>query len=561
MSDKILRSCRYHPHMSPQPRRNLPVDLSCIRDGVIGDRVRIATPFGERPLVYADYTASGRSWAPIEAFLRERVLPFYANTHSESSLTGRQTGRLREEARRTIREALQAGPEHAVIFCGSGATAAVNRLVDVLGLRRPASGADPFAARPDARPVVLVGPYEHHSNELPWRESVAELRSVPLDADGALDLGALEAMLEEAAGRPVLASFSAASNVTGVKTDTRRVGALVHRHGGRVFWDYAAAAPYVGIDASDKDALFLSPHKFLGGPGTPGILVVRRDLLSNAVPAVPGGGTVSFVGPDFHRYLDEPERREEGGTPAIVESIRAGLVFRLQQAVGTERIEAREAELVQRALHRFTAHPKLRVLGNPALPRLSIVSLQVLHEGEPLHYGFVVTLLNDLFGIQARGGCSCAGPYGHALLGIDRETSRRLDAEVARGNVVLRPGWVRLNFNYFLDDETVEYLIRALELIAEHGWKLLPRYRFDRASGTWVHRDARPSVPASLDDFDPFGAAPTTLARDDRPLADYLALAERCLAEPAGACGPCVDGLDAEAEALRWFHVPEVEAG
>jgi hypothetical protein len=276
---------------------------------------------------------------------------------------------------------------------------------------------------------------------------------------------------------------------------------------------------------------------------------------------VPGGGTVSYVSATGHEYLTDPIHREEGGTPAIIEAIRAGLVLQLKEQIGAGTIERLEHGFVSRAIASWSQNPHLEILGNRTAPRLSIVSFVVRHGERLLHHNFVVALLNDLFGIQARGGCSCAGPYGHALLGIDRETSRRLDAEVARGNVVLRPGWVRLNFNYFLDDETVEYLIRALELIAEHGWKLLPRYRFDRASGTWVHRDARPSVPASLDDFDPFGAAPTPPARDDRPLADYLVLAERCLAEPAGACGPCLEGLDADAEALRWFHVPEVEAG
>jgi selenocysteine lyase/cysteine desulfurase len=535
------------------------VELAEIRAGVVGEGTLLQTPFGERPLVYADYTASGRAYAPIEAFIRDRVLPFYANTHSESSLTGRQISRLREEARATIRGALNAGPEHAIIFCGSGATGAVNKLVDLLGLRRGAGDADPWAGRPaQERPVVLIGPYEHHSNDLPWRESTARVETIPLDAQGQLDSAVLEARLAALAGHSrIYASFSAASNVTGVKTDTARIGALVRRFGGRVFWDYAAAAPYLGIDAADKDALFLSPHKFLGGPGTPGVLVVRRDLLCNAVPAVPGGGTVSFVGTDFHRYLDDAERREEGGTPAIVESIRAGLVFRLQQQVGTARIEARETALVAHALRRFEAHPKLRVLGNPALPRLSIVSLQVLHDDSQLHYGFVVALLNDLFGIQARGGCSCAGPYGHALLGIDRDTSRRLDAEVARGNAILRPGWVRLNFNYFIDDDTAEYLIRALELIADHGWKLLPHYRYDPASGCWLHRSPRPALPVSLDEFDPCAAGVSPPALNRRPLRDYLELAERCLTAPVGVAGPCLQGLDADAEALRWFHVPE----
>ncbi len=527
------------------------MNLDTVRQQVVGERVSLQTPFGEKPLIYADYTASGRAYAPIEAFIEQRVLPFYANTHSESSLSGRQTGALREEARQSIRRALNAGDEHAVIFCGTGATAAINKLIDLLDLRQ----------HPDEPVVVFIGPYEHHSNELPWRESGVQLEVIPLGEDGAMDLEVLEDKLAAWKGKAkIFASFSAASNVTGLKTDTRVIGELVHAHGGAVFWDYAAAAPYVGIDVADKDAVFISPHKFLGGPGTPGLLVVRKNLLSNPVPALPGGGTVSFVGPDFHHYLDDVERREEGGTPGIVESIRAGLVFELQQAVGTDVIEAAEADFVTRALARWRSNDNIKLLGNTDLPRLSIMSLQLLHKGEPLHYAFVVALLNDLFGIQARGGCSCAGPYGHSLLGIDAQQSRALDAEIARGNAVLRPGWVRLNFNYFLDEDSFNYLLQAIELIAEHGWKLLPEYQYDHSSGTWAYRGKRTTLPVSLADFDPTGGPAEYLPRADQSLSDYLELARGCLLAEAAVAAEEVLSLDSRAEALRWFYLPGVQS-
>ena len=315
------------------------MNFAAIRHGIIGETHSIATPFGEKPLVYADYTASGRSYAPIEDFIRHSVLPLYANTHSESSLTGRQTSKLREDARDIIRKALNAGDEHAVIFCGAGSTSAINRLIDLLQLRQCAP----------QRTVVFIGPYEHHSNELPWRESDVELEVISLNADGALDLTELEQRLRARSGKArILASFSAASNVTGLLTDTAQVSELVHRYGGHVFWDYAAAAPYIKIDVSDKDAVFISPHKFLGGPGTPGLLVMRKELISIPIPTQPGGGTVSFVAPDFHHYLAECEQREESGTPAIVGSIRAGLVFKLQQEVGLGRIEAGAITRAQR---------------------------------------------------------------------------------------------------------------------------------------------------------------------------------------------------------------------
>jgi selenocysteine lyase/cysteine desulfurase len=525
------------------------VDYRNFSDQVIGERILIETPFGQRPLVYADYTASGRAFAPIESFIQNRVLPFYANTHSESALSGRQTNALREQARQAIRDAVNAGPEHAVIFCGSGATAAINRLVDILGFRQES----------DESPVVLIGPYEHHSNELPWRESKVELEVIPLDGHGGIDQLALQARLELHSGRKLYCSFSAASNVTGIRTDTQAIGEMVHRHGGHVFWDYAAAAPYVGIDVSDKDAVFISPHKFLGGPGTPGVLVVRRSLLCNPVPAMPGGGTVSFVGPDFHTYLDDHERREEGGTPGIVESIRAGLVFKLQQAVGTDVIEAREHELVNRVIQRWSGHPNINVLGSPDARRLSIVSFQVMCGEQQLHYAYVVALLNDLFGIQIRGGCSCAGPYGHALLNIDADRSRELDREVSRGNAVLRPGWVRVNFNYFLDEENLEYLLRAVELVAEHGWKLLGDYRFNTDSGSWVHRKGMPALPASLEEFS-LDATPAVPAVARERLSEFMLIAEQLLeSEPAAVLEAPLQ-LDAQAERLRWFYLPPVQA-
>ncbi|SHF57646.1 Selenocysteine lyase/Cysteine desulfurase [Microbulbifer donghaiensis] len=549
--------------------------INTIRASVIGDLQPVETPFGRKPLVYADYTASGRALGFIEDHIRTQVLPYYANTHTETSYTGAQTTALREQARDEIRRAVNAGADDKVIFCGAGATAAVHKLIDILNLRLPADLDRRYRLQekipPQERPVVFIGPYEHHSNELPWRESIAELVCIPLDKNGMLDTEVLETQLRAYADRPLkIGSFSAASNVTGIKTDVDAVARLLHQYGALSFWDYAAAAPYVAIDMtgtktaegdSSKDAVFISPHKFIGGPGTPGILVVKQQVLNNSVPAVPGGGTVLYVTPEDHRYLTNAERSEEGGTPAIVESIRAGLVFKLQQAVGTDEIEKREADFVRRALARWSKCENIEILGNPQAPRLSITSLRIKWRGDDLHYGFVVALLNDLFGIQARGGCSCAGPYGHALLGMDMDYSKALEAQLLEGFMVLRPGWVRLNFNYFIDEETFEYLVRAVELVAEHGWRLLPYYRFDGSHGVWRFQDIKTRPAASLAELDfhqlTLPVEPTETDPADISLRVQLAVAERELCRDRRDAVRYSLELPAEAEQLRWFVAPQ----
>ncbi|WP_261841342.1 aminotransferase class V-fold PLP-dependent enzyme [Aliamphritea ceti] len=542
-----------------------------IRDAVIGSDQTITTPFGDKPLVYADYTASGRSLNFIEEYIQQQVLPFYANTHTESSYTGAQTGQLREQARTEIRQAVNADDTYEVIFCGSGATAAIHKLVDILNLRLPADLNDRYKFTDmipqDQRPVVFIGAYEHHSNELPWRESIADVVVIPLSETGLLDIQVLEEKLVEYQNRPLkIGSFSAASNVTGLKSNVVGISHLLKRFGAFAFWDYAAGAPYVGIDMlsggkpdSALDAVFISPHKFIGGPGTPGILVVNKALLTNRVPAVPGGGTVIYVTPEDHSYTEHGERREEGGTPAIIESIRAGLVFRLQQQVGVERIEKLETDFVRRALQHWGNNDKIEVLGNPDAPRLSIVSLRIKYQQEDLHYGFVVALLNDLFGIQARGGCSCAGPYGHALLDMDMQYSKAVEAQIKAAQMVMRPGWSRLNFNYFIDEACFQYLLQAIDLVAEHGWRLLPFYQYDTASGVWKYQGQglRPAV--NLQDLDFMDQDQTERPRPTATDIDYAGLLQQAedvlLQEQQGQRFEL--SLPADAEALRWFVLPQ----
>lgn len=471
---------------------------SFIRVNEVGRRAYIETPFGRRLICYADLTATGRYLHFVEAWIR-RIRPFYANTHTAVSSTGRIMTSLREKARQVIHRSVGAGPRDQVLFTGPGATCAVNKLVGLLGLRidEPLERQHALSRHIEAsaRPVVFIGPYEHHSNELPWVESVAEVIEVGLNAEGRIDLRDLATKLERFCDRPLkIGSFSAASNVTGVLTDVGPICELLHRAGAHACFDYAAAGPYVPIDMHPPDpqrridALFLSTHKFIGGPEASGVLVVDRDLIRTRVPERPGGGTVDYVSAasrdaiDYSVHLDE---REEGGTPAILGDVRAGTAFLVKEMIGADKILAHETDLARRALERLSRHPRISILGPTEVDRLSIISFNI----EGLHHDLVSALLDHLFGIQNRAGCSCAGPYGHRLLGIDRPMSERFRRLIRRGIGGIKPGWVRMTIPFYANEEDLEFLLSAVELVADHGRMFAPLYRLGWADGVWRHME------------------------------------------------------------------------
>ena len=456
-----------------------------IRAGLIGEKVTITTPFGQQPLVYADYVASGRALRLVEDFVAEQVLPFYANSHTQGSFCGAYTTQLREEARAVIARECNATDGCSVIFSGSGATAGVNRLTSICGLTTLA---------PEARATVFIGPYEHHSNILPWRESGAEVVEIDESDDTGVDLDMLARELEKRQGQDLLiGAFSAASNVTGLLTDVDAVTRVLKAHGALAFWDYAGGGPYIDIDMSpsadcQKDAVFLSPHKFPGGPGASGLLIVRNDIVRNTKPTWPGGGSVAYVSPWGHDYLDNICEREEAGTPNIIGDIRAALVFLVKAAIGQDFITRRNRDLVDRALAVWTKNPAIKVLAGDQQNRLPIFSFVIQDKaGKYFHHQLITRMLNDRTGIQARGGCACAGPYGHRLLGVGREKSEHIRCEISHGHEIEKPGWVRLNLSYLSDDDKVDYIISQFDAFASDMERYQDQYAVDDASALFEY--------------------------------------------------------------------------
>ncbi|KAL8616796.1 hypothetical protein ACOMHN_017833 [Nucella lapillus] len=478
-----------------------------VANSVVGKDFVFNGPFGQRQVLYLDYIASGKPLTFIEEYISKEVLPTYANTHTTTSTTARQTTAFRNEARAVIHRTTNCTEDDAVIFTGNGVTGTIHKLLHALNFSEP--------------PVVFVGPYEHHSNILPWREMKAEVFRIRQTADGLVDQEHLEEELQKwtGSGRRLVGSFSAASNVTGIVVDTVAISILLHRHGAIALWDYATAAPYLRLDMNPsvpgkdgalayKDAIFVSPHKFVGGVDTPGVLIAKKNLFLNQIPHNCGGGTVLLVRQTGHRYLQNIEEREEGGTPSIVGAIRAGLIFQLKEAITPERITEREQQLFRAAREFWSRVPNLVILGNLEVDRLPVFSFLIHHPqtGYYLHHNFVACLLNDLFGIQARGGCACAGPYAMDLLGISEEQAMGIEQLLIEEpkqdktkkrappqqfgesqREIFKPGFTRLNLPYFITQDQLNFVLNAVAIVAEHGWKFLPQYKFNPKTGEWKH--------------------------------------------------------------------------
>lgn len=467
--------------------------LDQFRQQIIGIEQTIQTPYhASIQLIYADWTASGRMFQSIEQRLLTEVYPLLANTHTETNTTGKTTTRYYHEAQHIIKEHVHASPDDILISCGSGMTGVVNKFQRILGLKIHEKYRSQIELNEAERPIVFVTHMEHHSNHISWSETIADVRIIPPDENGLPCENSLRELLDQYADRKYkYASVTAASNVTGVLTDYHSIARIMHENGGKCFVDFACGAPYLDICMHPEnplealDAIFFSPHKFLGGPSTSGILVFSKDLYANAVPDHPGGGTVVWTSPfKAPRYYDSIEEREDGGTPGFLQVIRTALAIRLKETLTTQLIAEQEKEQVSYVMERFANMPNVLLLEAQNAHRLAIFSFII----KDLNFNMVVRMLNDRFGIQVRGGCSCAGTYGHFLLGIDEMTSCKITSEVDSGNALAKPGWVRMSLHPTNTREEVVYICDSIAQIAENKTSWANDYTQNPHTGEVIHK-------------------------------------------------------------------------
>jgi len=481
------------------PEITLEKYFSPFRQNVIGGEQSFESPFGHRKIIYVDWTASGRAYRPIEERIQREMLPFVANPHTGATVTGTLMSSAYEKAKTIIKEHVHADSDDALIFCGNGMTAAVNKLQRILGLRPPERLMD-YAKRNKLqfdealRPVVFVTHMEHHSNHISWLETIADVIIIDANKKGNVDLGHFGHLLEQFSHRKnKIAAITACSNVTGIETPYHKIAKLIHRHGGLCFVDFACSAPYTGIDMhptakdSHLDAIYFSPHKFLGGPGAAGVLIFNKSIYTNTVPDQPGGGTVVYSNPwKVHEYVSDIEQREDGGTPPFLQGIKAAMCVRLKEEMGAENIKRREAELLKIVFERFSKMNNIEVLEGSMKQRLGVVAFMV----KDVHYNLIVKMLNDRFGIQTRGGCSCAGTYGHLLLHVDEAQSYQILDSIRSGDLQCKPGWVRLSVHPTMTNAEIEFIMDAIELTAMHCHQWANDYSYNPGTNEFSFKGA-----------------------------------------------------------------------
>ena len=464
------------------------------RKDIIGVDQAFTSPYGAQKIIYTDWTASGRLYRPIEEKLMNEFGPFVANTHTETTVTGTAMTLAYHEARHIIKHHVNANSDDILITDGTGMTGVVNKFQRILGLRIPENLKE-FAAIPEEiKPIVFISHMEHHSNQTSWLETIADVVVIPADESGLFSIEALQVLLDKYKHRSFkIASITSCSNVTGIRTPYHEVSQLMHQHNGVCFVDFACSGPYVAIDMHPQapdaylDAIFFSPHKFLGGPGTSGVLLFNKNLYKNNVPDCPGGGTVSWTNPwGEHKYIDNIEDREDGGTPGFLQVIKTALAIQLKEKMGVKNILAREHELVDYIFTTLNTLPNLHILANQHQDRLGVISFYI----DELHYNLGVKLLNDKFGIQTRGGCSCAGTYGHYLLHVDQETSNQLVCQIATGDLIQKPGWIRMSVHPTTTTEEIQYVCESILALAKNHNIWSADYEYNPKTNEFNHTSA-----------------------------------------------------------------------
>jgi len=471
---------------------NLETHFQPFRKNIVGINQTFMSPYGEQQLVYTDWTASGRLYRPIEDKLLNDFGPFVANTHTETSTSGALMTLAYHEARSIIKKHVNASKDDVLITQGSGMTGLINKFQRILGLKVSENLKD-YTTIPDAiKPIVFVSHMEHHSNQTSWLETIADVEVVPCDEAGLLCLNTFEAFVKKHENRTLkIAAITSCSNVTGIKTDYHKVAEIMHKHNGLCFVDFACSAPYVNIDMHPEnenqylDAIYFSPHKFLGGPGSAGVLIFNKKLYKNIIPDSPGGGTVSFTNPwGGHGYFDDIETREDGGTPAFLQTIKIALAIKVKDAMGVENIHKRENEINTKLFDTLEQLEDVKILAPQHKQRLGIFSFYF----EKYHYNLVVKLLNDRFGIQTRGGCSCAGTYGHFLLNVDQDKSNAIANQILEGCNLEKPGWVRLSIHPTMTNNEVTFVCNALKKLAFNIENWSKDYTYNIKTNNYIHK-------------------------------------------------------------------------
>jgi selenocysteine lyase/cysteine desulfurase len=463
------------------------------RENIIGQDQIFDAPTGEKRIIYADWTASGRLYKPIEDRILRDFAPFVANTHTETNVCGTLMTLAYHKARDIIKQHVNAAPTDCIINYGSGMTGVINKFQRILGLKIPEKRRNNFVIDEKDRPVVFLTHMEHHSNQTSWIETICDVEVIAPNTEGLVDLEHFDFLLKKYQNRPIkIAAITACSNVTGIETPYYEMASMIHQVGGLCFVDFACSAPYVKIDMhppqySDGflDAIYFSPHKFLGGPGTSGVLIFNSRLYDNKIPDNPGGGTVKWTDPwQGHEFVDDIEEREDGGTPPFLQTIRTALSVKLKEEMGIENIMKREEELVVLIFNQLRNVKNVHILAGEHQHRLGVVSFYI----ENLHFNLGVKLLNDKFGVQVRGGCSCAGTYGHYLLEVNQHVSRVLTAQISKGDLTNKPGWIRMSIHPTMTNDEVIEICEAIESLAQNHREWALDYVYNVKSNEFSHK-------------------------------------------------------------------------